>query len=129
MQISCSVCGIPAFPATDMSCVSELMRTACDSGCRQAVVQSGAAAEAHGPIPQAHFLAGLGIEARLDALLESAPPEQQNSLIEGFNRLVGGTDGGEGETEGMGYTYKVMAITKEGQPPPIPFPGSGVTVQ
>ena len=128
------------------------------------MAQSGGAV-AHGPIPQAHFLAGLGIEARLDALVEaSSSQEQQASLISGFNRLVGGsehssetsqaaidqspaaesasdmnapeTDGhaiGEAgevaESDGMGFTYKVMAITAQEQPPPLPFPGSGVTFE
>lgn len=44
----------------------------------------------HGPIPQAYFLAGLGIEARLDALLERSSESEQASLIQGYNRIVGG---------------------------------------
>ena len=121
----------------------------------------------HGPIPQAHFLGGLGIEARLDALLEKATVEEQSSLITGFNRLVGGqqdptvkdkpevrgeqepailennrdaavgdevqqasgsvvettdTELGENEVEdGMGFTYKVMALTAATAAPPVPF--------
>ena len=59
--------------------------------CRQGVQQSGAAA--HGPIPQAHFLVGMGIEARLDALVQSTTDvEQQAALIHGYNRLVGGVE-------------------------------------
>ena len=54
--------------------------------------QSGAEVMAHGPIPQAHFLAGLGIEARLDSLTAAASPSEQESLISGFNRLLGGKE-------------------------------------
>lgn len=54
--------------------------------------QSGGGVTAHGPIPQAHFLAGLGIEARLDSLTSAASPSQQEALISGFNRLLGGNE-------------------------------------
>jgi SAM-dependent MidA family methyltransferase len=162
--------------------------------CRQGVDQARVQVRAHGPIPQAHFLAGLGIEARLDSLTAVAIPSQQESLISGFNRLIGGDEasnstlpreivstpsdhnegvpaatvignGGEGgngqgnplklggdrrdvldsgelslaerfkyaprppsllDDEGMGYTYKVLAITGREHTSPIPFPGSGV---
>ena len=161
---------------------------------RQGVEQSGAEVAAHGPIPQAHFLAGLGIEARLDSLTAAASPSQQESLISGFNRLTGGRetpdksiqmpspeDLGPGlptsavksedkiaatseqtaektvqgqpagkevgrssrdsslekrfkdaprppsalDNEGMGFSYKVFAITSS-KSAPVPFPGSGV---
>ena len=135
------------------------------TSCRQGALESGVDVAVHGPIPQAHFLGGLGIEARLDALLEKATVEEQTSLITGFNRLVGGQEhsllanqavpiseqeqeakensshanaesegqqaGGlaEGleandntiEEEGMGFTYKVMALTSAGVAPPVPF--------
>ena len=157
------------LPTNDASKVSMI--------CRQGVEQSGADAIVHGPIPQAYFLAGLGIETRLDSLLCNRTEEQQDTLIRGYNRIVGGDPdsspndaqpsatvnteigGKEGverspvedpsssrpgervaselaqlseklnrphEEEGMGYSYKVMAITNVGQPPPEPFPGSGV---
>lgn len=120
----------------------------------------------HGPIPQAQFLGGLGIEARLEALLQGASQAEQATLINGFNRLIGGQEKaaqaqiapslsgeissqkeestqasssdtktandqavveqmaeGRGgvEEEGMGFAYKVMAISQAGQPHPIPF--------
>ncbi len=135
---------------------------------RQGALESGVDVAVHGPIPQAQFLGGLGIEARLDALLERATMEEQTSLINGFNRLVGSQEealpqglssssrpsdsrsgnldrtiegneeqeqslpevdqvqGIEGKgpsllEEGMGLSYKVMAITSAGTPPPVPF--------
>lgn len=118
----------------------------------------------HGPIPQAHFLGYLGIEARLKALLETANPEEADSLVQGVTRLMSGQDsslkaphgrefsaqsqqsaeaefkgeanaqirdtstGQEGIAmkksdvqDGMGYSYKVMAITSAGQKVPFPF--------
>ena len=129
-------------------------------------MESGVDVAVHGPIPQAQFLGGLGIEARLDALLERATTEEQTELITGFNRLVGGqeepalqSDSREGAShlqegtsaaseetgiqdpssaearfdqgsqersserreEGMGLTYKVMAMTSVDTPPPVPF--------
>ena len=122
-------------------------------------MQSGAAVAVHGPIPQAQFLGGLGIEARLDALLAGASETEQTSLITGFNRLIGGqeqtstssdqsglTEGQQSadlasgalqiegssqykgpdeqdvsQQDGMGYTYKVMAITGSKHPVPPPF--------
>ena len=33
------------------------------------------------------------------------------------------------EEEGMGYSYKVLAITSKNLPPPEPFPGSGVVFE
>ena len=129
-------------------------------------------------MPQAYFLAGLGIEHRLDSLLKNSSESQQEVLIRGYNRIVGGDDNtnqlqqqsvesnqtlenvedpklktsdeeGNGEfqrgkqvaaelealgaklkeapeEEGMGYSYKVLAITSKNLPPPEPFPGSGV---
>lgn len=46
--------------------------------------QSGAAAACHGPISQARFLLSLGMEARLQQLLEHATEEQGEGLIAGF---------------------------------------------
>ena len=99
---------------------------------RHAVESSGAAVECHGPMPQAHFLAGLGAMARLEALLALADEQQAAALISSARRLMGGrpsTGGGakvpgEGEpevdAEGMGYSYQAMAISPAGLPP-VPF--------
>ena len=55
---------------------------------------TGVGAACHGPIPQAQFLLGLGMEARLHQLLESASEEQAEGLVAGF-RWAGR---GEGES-------------------------------
>ena len=48
------------------------------------MAESGAAAACLGPIPQSHFLLGLGIEARLQQLLATATPQQAEALQAGF---------------------------------------------
>lgn len=58
--------------------------------CSASVEDSGADADCLGPIPQAAFLLGLGIEARLQQLLANATPEQAQALEAGF-RCAGGT--------------------------------------
>lgn len=113
--------------------------------CRQGVEQSERRVVVHGVLPQGGFLTALGIKARLAALLESAAPDQRDGLIQGYNRITGDTYGG-GEAavvsdtvraavasertvcEDMSTSYKVLAITGEGTGPPLPFPGSGVTI-
>ena len=93
---------------------------------------TGAAVACHGPMPQAHFLAGLGAMARLEALLALADGAQADALLSGARRLLGGQpaegdagaagerEGGE-QDEGMGYSYQAMAIAPAGLPPPAPF--------
>ena len=93
---------------------------------------SGAAVACHGPMPQAHFLAGLGAMSRLEALLALADGAQADALLSGARRLMGGRppegasaaagerDGCE-QDEGMGYCYQAMAISPAGLPPPAPF--------
>lgn len=93
---------------------------------------TGAAVACHGPMPQAHFLAGLGAMARLEALLALADSAQADALLSGARRLLGGQPpGGDpdasgerdegGGNEGMGYSYQAMAIAPAGLPPPAPF--------
>lgn len=53
--------------------------------------ESGAAAECLGPIPQAHFLLGLGIEPRLEALVQRATAEQAEALRTGFRSAAAGS--------------------------------------
>ncbi|DBA72425.1 TPA: hypothetical protein ACH3X2_010456 [Trebouxia sp. C0005] len=107
---------------------------------RQGVRESQAAATCHGPISQRQLLQGLGIEARLQALLKTADADQADMLQTGYLRLVGGGasatasvqgDGrqkGEQQDqdaqpvqEGMGLTYQAMAITSEDAPVPVAF--------
>lgn len=88
------------------------------SALRSTVAESGASADCLGPIPQAHFLLGLGIEARLQTLLEKATPQQAEALQAGFSRLVGGTNPGVALTEeGMGTSYQAFCIAQSGMQP------------
>ncbi|EFN59277.1 hypothetical protein CHLNCDRAFT_8390, partial [Chlorella variabilis] len=60
------------------------------SALRATVEESGAAADCLGPIPQALFLLGLGIEARLEQLLVGATPQQAEALQTGYRCVRGG---------------------------------------
>ncbi|KAK1927657.1 S-adenosyl-L-methionine-dependent methyltransferase [Papiliotrema laurentii] len=69
-----------------------------------------------GPIPQSAFLLRLGLQARLQKLLDSAPtPERKEDLRQGAMRLI--------DRLGMGSQYQVMGVTTT--PPEVevyPFP-------
>lgn len=104
---------------------------------------SKAAASCHGPISQRQLLQSLGIEARLEALLQNATPAEADMLQTGYMRLLGGgkpskssLQGGEASAgqaqegqaagdpdipEGMGLTYQAMAITSSNAPVPVAF--------
>ena len=109
---------------------------------RMAVTHSGASAMTHGPISQAKFLQGLGLETRLHQLLQAADEAQAVELISGYKRLVGAThikedasevsqgkapagtarsQHGGVEEEGMGQSYQAMCITPSGIDAPLPF--------
>ncbi|KAK6913205.1 Protein arginine methyltransferase NDUFAF7 [Dillenia turbinata] len=81
----------------------------------------------HGPITQSQFLGSLGINFRVEALLQNCTDEQAESLRTGYWRLVGDGEAPfwEGPDEqaplGMGTRYLVMAIVNKGQGIPIPF--------
>jgi SAM-dependent MidA family methyltransferase len=64
-------------------------------------------AKVMGPVTQAHFLLQLGIERRAEALSKRATPEQAQSVVEAFERLVGVDD----TRHQMGGLFKVMAVT------------------
>nr|VDD28002.1 unnamed protein product [Brassica oleracea] len=70
----------------------------------------------HGPMTQSQFLGSLGINFRVDELLQSCDDEQAESLRSGYWRLVGDGEapfweGGDEETPiGMGTRYLAMAI-------------------
>lgn len=55
-----------------------------------------------GPVTQGDFLLNLGIEARLDKLLETASEQQAQDLIRSYERLV--------DPAQMGSTYKVLGF-------------------
>ncbi|THU68420.1 hypothetical protein C4D60_Mb08t03710 [Musa balbisiana] len=81
----------------------------------------------HGPITQSQFLGSLGINFRVDALLQNCTEEQAESLRTGYWRLVGDGEAPfwEGPDEltpiGMGTRYLAMAIVNKKQGTPIPF--------
>ncbi|KFM25308.1 Ubiquitin-conjugating enzyme E2 27 [Auxenochlorella protothecoides] len=59
------------------------------SALRQAARGAGQGVACHGPLTQASFLLGLGMGARLEALLRGADAGQARDLVAGFRRLVG----------------------------------------
>ncbi|CAN0857646.1 Protein arginine methyltransferase NDUFAF7 homolog, mitochondrial [Linum grandiflorum] len=81
----------------------------------------------HGPLTQSQFLGQLGINFRVEALLESCTDEQAESLRAGYWQLVGEGEAPfwEGPEEltpiGMGTRYLAMAIVNKKQGIPAPF--------
>ncbi|KAG8501583.1 hypothetical protein CXB51_003909 [Gossypium anomalum] len=81
----------------------------------------------HGPITQSQFLGSLGINFRVEALLQNCTDEQAEALRTGYWRLVGDGEAPfwEGPEEqvpiGMGTRYMAMAIVNKKQGIPIPF--------
>ncbi|KAB1227822.1 NADH dehydrogenase [ubiquinone] complex I, assembly factor 7 [Morella rubra] len=81
----------------------------------------------HGPITQSQFLGSLGINFRVEALLQNCTEEQAESLRTGYWRLVGEGEAPfwEGPEEhvpiGMGTRYLAMAIVNKRQGVPVPF--------
>ncbi|KAL4195609.1 hypothetical protein AMTRI_Chr05g65530 [Amborella trichopoda] len=81
----------------------------------------------YGPISQSKFLGALGINFRVEALLENCTDEQAESLRTGYWRLVGDGEAPfwEGPFEltpfGMGSRYQAMAIVNKKQGVPISF--------
>lgn len=81
----------------------------------------------HGPITQSQFLGSLGINFRVEALLQNCTEEQFESLRSGYWQLVGEGEAPfwEGPDEkvpiGMGTRYLVMAIVNKKQGVPVPF--------
>lgn len=81
----------------------------------------------HGPITQSQFLGSLGINFRVEALLQSCSEEQTESLRTGYWRLVGEGEAPfwEGPDEqtpiGMGTRYLAMAIVNKKQGIPAPY--------
>jgi NADH dehydrogenase [ubiquinone] 1 alpha subcomplex assembly factor 7 len=74
-----------------------------------------AGAVVHGPVTQRAFLAALGAEARLAALLRQAAPAQRDALETGLRRLI--------DPQEMGTLFKVLALTSPGLPAPAGFGG------
>ncbi|KAG6602479.1 Protein arginine methyltransferase NDUFAF7, mitochondrial, partial [Cucurbita argyrosperma subsp. sororia] len=81
----------------------------------------------YGPMTQSQFLGSLGINSRVQALLENSTDEQAESLRTGYWRLVGEDKAPfwEGPDEdapiGMGTRYMAMAIVNKKHSIPVPF--------
>ncbi|KAK9067245.1 hypothetical protein SSX86_014571 [Deinandra increscens subsp. villosa] len=81
----------------------------------------------YGPITQSQFLGNLGINFRVESLLQNCTDEQAESLRTGYWRLVGDGEAPfwEGPDEqtpiGMGSRYLAMAIVNKKQGTPVPF--------
>ncbi|KNG49689.1 duf185 domain-containing protein [Stemphylium lycopersici] len=73
--------------------------------------------EVHGPVEQSFFLSTMGIKERADRLLKAARDEETRKRLEtGWKRLI---DRGP---NGMGKTYKAMAIVPYKQQGPVRRP-------
>ncbi|KAI3462957.1 hypothetical protein Pfo_019620 [Paulownia fortunei] len=94
---------------------------------RHSAEEVSADVSVHGPMTQSQFLGSLGINFRVEALLENCSEEQAESLRTGYWRLVGDGEAPiwEGPDEqapiGMGTRYLAMAIVNKKQGVPVPF--------
>ncbi|PIA62500.1 hypothetical protein AQUCO_00200486v1 [Aquilegia coerulea] len=81
----------------------------------------------YGPISQSQFLGLLGINFRVEALMQNCTDEQADLLMSGYWRLVGEGEapfweGPDDQTPiGMGTRYLAMAIVNKKQGAPAPF--------
>ncbi|XP_057750034.1 uncharacterized protein LOC130968659 [Arachis stenosperma] len=94
---------------------------------RHSAEEASGEVSVHGPITQSQFLGNLGINFRVEALLQNCTEEQAESLRTGYWRLVGDGEAPfwEGSDDcvpiGMGTRYKAMAIVNKKQGAPVPF--------
>lgn len=68
---------------------------------------------AYGPITQSELLSALGIETRMQMLLEKVGGIQKQELLTGIKRLI--------HPEQMGELFKAIALTEKTMPAPIGF--------
>eukprot|EP00271_Cylindrocystis_brebissonii_P021623 TRINITY_DN7845_c0_g1_i1.p1 TRINITY_DN7845_c0_g1~~TRINITY_DN7845_c0_g1_i1.p1 ORF type:complete len:416 (-),score=100.03 TRINITY_DN7845_c0_g1_i1:273-1520(-) len=100
---------------------------------RHAVEDAQVDAAAFGPVNQNRLLWSLGINVRLEALLQNESPQQAEELEEGYMRLMGESDG-EGEAitedgggaEGEQQGHEEGESSKSGSSAPKSPPGMGV---
>nr|CAB3473421.1 unnamed protein product [Digitaria exilis] len=94
---------------------------------RHSALEASEDVSVHGPMTQSQFLGSLGINFRVEALLQNCTEEQAESLRTGYWRLVGDGEapfweGPEDQTPiGMGTRYLTMAIVNKKQGSPVPF--------
>ncbi|KAL9668824.1 hypothetical protein QQ045_006364 [Rhodiola kirilowii] len=94
---------------------------------KHAAEEASGEVSVHGPMTQSQFLGSLGINFRVETLLENCTDEQAESLRTGYWRLVGEGEapfweGPDDQTPiGMGTRYLAMAIVNKKQGVPVPF--------
>ncbi|GAB4840872.1 hypothetical protein Ancab_021632 [Ancistrocladus abbreviatus] len=94
---------------------------------RHSAVEASEHVSVHGPITQSQFLSSLGINFRVEALLQNCTDEQAESLRTGYWQLVGDGEAPfwEGPDDqvpiGMGTRYMVLAVVNKKQGVPVPF--------
>ncbi|XP_068648173.1 uncharacterized protein [Aristolochia californica] len=94
---------------------------------RHSAEEASEAVSFHGPMTQSQFLGLLGINFRVEALLQNCTDEQAESLRTGYWQLVGEGEapfweGPDDQTPmGMGSRYLATAIVNKKQGIPVPF--------
>lgn len=99
------------------------------SALKHVVQESAVGASAYGPVTQSEFLGALGINFRLEALVQNATEEQVEALNLGYWRLVGDgpapwlddDDDPNSLPSGMGARYKALVIVNDSCGPPVGF--------
>ena len=87
LDTSCPVGSCPPYfslPELPTSASNALRLPPTLAACRQSAEGAGAPVACHGPVSQAALLVGLGIQARLEQLLEAASEEEAEGLATGF---------------------------------------------
>ncbi len=80
----------------------------------EALARAATGAAIHGPVSQRGFLIALGIEARAVKLQDSAKTkEARKEIATGVARLI--------DPRGMGSLFKILALSRPGQPTPPGF--------
>lgn len=90
---------------------------------------SRVATRCFGPLTQATFLQRLGVEHRVQRLLDVATQAQAKDLVQGYARLVGRWEGARFWPSEMGKNYKVMCLASPVGGEPVAFEGEGGEAQ
>ena len=101
-----------------------------DFGAMRQVIENrdaaGGGVKCYGPVTQRDLLFGLGIQERLEKLVEECETEEQAERVyRACERLVGGDSGTEGGDPGMGFRYKALAMVSRGMGVPAGFESHG----
>ena len=100
-----------------------------DFGAMREVIENrdaGGWVKCYGPVTQRDLLFGLGIQERLEKLVEECETEEQAERVyRACERLVGGDSGTEGSDPGMGFRYQALAMVSRGMGVPPGFESHG----